>query len=538
MLSMFCNTAQRIIASGAWSIVVFASVLFLAACGGGGGGIGISPPDSPVATAPQPGQPQPTPRAEKVAFGAVVSSGGNEASMVVSLDAVAGNDESYVVLRQRVTTTVEIGAVPGMPIAFFVLTILEPRTVRDTRTPLATLGTGEVVFREAPSQPVDNNPPVDETLTPAPPSEPPTQTPVNNDPPPPPVNNEGRMPAPAPAPEPVFSGSLVMAKVEFRYSNNREQAIRGCYRPKGPGENDGWHMELTYCSEIVARQENAKVSESYFLFPDTGLDSAYTITLSNFSMKRTKPTVVISVVAGGGAVNTIVHNTWSTISQLTNFYVPEFVTVTSDSVARASVTAFTANEFGRGEKTPYDFWVVGAHHIHRFCNWDFRAVNPFVSVSFRHWQSKVCPPAAGASPKHTPNKSDIASGALQDIGARGFGFADTPARFYARWGNKEKRKQAGFSYNFDTFALRTDYNKLPAAQDSGVMLDTYRVGVMPDIGKRHRLFAGVDNYRNGILAIQYTDAADTDTHTNIYKLGSVAGKGGYAVKFEWRIVWD
>ena len=146
--------------------------------------------------------------------------------------------------------------------------------------------------------------------------------------------------------------------------------------------------------------------------------------------------------------------------------------------------------------------------------------------------------ASGGRAEHRPNKSDIASGALQDIGARGFGFADTSARFYARWGNKEKRKQAGFSYNFDTFALRTDYNKLPAAQDAKVMLDTYRVGIMPDIGKRHRLFAGVDNYRNGILAIQYSDAADTDTHTNIYKLGSVAGKGGYAVKFEWRVVWD
>ena len=140
--------------------------------------------------------------------------------------------------------------------------------------------------------------------------------------------------------------------------------------------------------------------------------------------------------------------------------------------------------------------------------------------------------------EYRPNKSDIAGGALQDIGARGFAFAGSPAKFYARWGNKEKRKQAGFSYNFDTFALRTDYNKLPAAQDAKVMLDTYRVGVMPDIGKRHRLFAGVDNYRNGILAIQYSDAADTNTHTNIYKLGSVAGKGGYAVKFEWRVVWD
>ena len=488
-------------------------------------------------TQPTPAQPaQPQPQAEKVAFGVIAAAGGNEASMVVSLDAVAGNDESYVVLRQRVTTTVEVGAVPGMPIAFFVLTILEPTTVYDARAPLVTLGTGEVVFRDTPSQPVDNNPLVDETPTPAPPSETPTQTPVNSDPPPP-VNNEGRTPAPAPAPEPVFSGSLVMAKVEFRYSNNGEQAIRGCYRPNGARGNAGWHMELVYCSQIVARQENAKVSESYFLFPDTGLNSNYTITLSNFSMKGTKPTVVISVVAGGNAVNTIVHNTWSTISQLTNFYIPEFVTVTSDSVASASVTTFTASEFGRGEKTPYDFWLVGAQHIHNFCL-GFRNVNPFISVSFRHWQSVLCPKPAGVAPKHTPNKSDIASGALQDIGARGFGFADTPARFYARWGNKEKRKQAGFSYNFDTFALRTDYNKLPAAQDSGVMLDTYRVGIMPDIGKRHRLFAGVDNYRNGILAIQYTDAADTDTHTNIYKLGSVAGKGGYAVKFEWRVVWD
>ena len=153
-------------------------------------------------------------------------------------------------------------------------------------------------------------------------------------------------------------------------------------------------------------------------------------------------------------------------------------------------------------------------------------------------QSVACPVVGNSRTAYRPNKSDIAGGALQDIGARGFSFAGSPAKFYARWGNKEKRKQAGFSYNFDTFALRTDYNKLPAAQDAKVMLDTYRVGIMPDIGKRHRLFAGVDNYRNGIFAIQYSDVADTNTHTNIYKLGSVAGKGGYAVKFEWRIVWE
>ena len=305
----------------------------------------------------------------------------------------------------------------------------------------------------------------------------------------------------------------------------------------------------------MARQRNAKVSESYFLFPDGGVNAAYTITLKSEPMKHGAPTVVISVNGRVGeySLTTIVHNSWTTIGQITNFYIPEFVTITSEDRIQSVIEFKASEEFGMAN-TPIsqwrsfrvsgvdiaqagDGWLAGRHHIHNFCK-GFKTINRFISEDFKKWQDVLCPKPAGASPKHTPNKSDIASGALQDIGVRGFSFTGSPARFYARWGNKEKRKQAGFSYNFDTFALRTDYNKLPAAQDSGVMLDTYRVGIMPDIGKRHRLFAGVDNYRNGILAIQYTDAADTNTHTNIYKLGSVAGKGGYAVKFEWRVVWD
>ena len=537
---MLCNMAQRITGNGAWSIAVFASVLFLVACGGGGGGAAVVAQDTPrtVERPAQPEQPQPAqPQAQKVAFNVAATDGrGTRGVTMVELDAVE-QDGAYIVQPVFLTVTIAIGEVPSMPIAWVVETVIQLMTVRDRTQPLVTfegigVGPSPSVEPGEPAEPADNNPPASEP--PPPPSIEPPQTPVNNDPPPTPVNND-----PLPSPEPVFSGSLVMAKVEFRYSKDANTAARqtilGCFKPSGTGRNDGWHIDADYCIPNSRKQQDAKVSESYFIFPDTGLNSTYTITLVNYSMRRTYPTVTISVAAGGSVVNTIVHNSWATVSEITNFYVPNFATITS-SGATASVTAFTAHEFGVNID-PY-WWDVGADHIHQFCNWRYRAVNPFVSVSFRYWQNAVCPKPAGASPKHTPNKSDIASGALQDIGARGFSFADSPAKFYARWGNKEKRKQAGFSYNFDTFALRTDYNKLPAAQDSGVMLDTYRVGVMPDIGKRHRLFAGVDNYRNGILAIQYSDVADADTHTNIYKLGSVAGKGGYAVKFEWRVVWE
>ena len=511
---MLCSTIQHHAKSGMWVAAVVVLVLLLAACGGGGSGIA-------------PSTPQPQSEAKVYSFG--VASSVSEFARADFL-AVRGADGHYVI--QPVTVTIQV---PYISIVHQYVITIERRITTTNRILPITLEGGRVIKpgNDTPGEgvPSPTPPPSDEEDQPV---NPPTQEDEGGTPTPAPPG-EGGAPAPAPT-----SFSLVMAKVEFRYSDDADTFANQtidflCFSPnlEAPGGIAG--VRGRSCEDN--REPNAKLLESYFMFPDMRNNPSHTITLNNQVMSFSRPTVSISMEPGSTVINTIVHNSWvgEMGNQFTNFYIPDFVTVTGEA-ALASMANFETSEFGRGDSTVIG-WHVGRFHIHNFCN-GFSHVNPVISVSFRYWQRMLCPQSSGASPKHTPNKSDIASGALQDIGARGFAFADSPAKFYARWGNKEKRKQAGFSYNFDTFALRTDYNKLPAAQDSGVMLDTYRVGIIPDIGKRHRLFAGVDNYRNGILAIQYSDAADTDTHTNIYKLGSVAGKGGYAVKFEWRIVWE
>ncbi|MGI9338058.1 MAG: hypothetical protein ACR2P4_06080, partial [Gammaproteobacteria bacterium] len=77
------------------------------------------------------------------------------------------------------------------------------------------------------------------------------------------------------------------------------------------------------------------------------------------------------------------------------------------------------------------------------------------------------------------------------------------------------------------YALRTDYVHLPSKQDSGVWLDTYRFGIMPYINDETRFFAGVDSYRNAILALDINAE-------NQHRFGIALGEG-YAVQYELRV---
>ena len=400
-------------------------------------------------------------------------------------------------------------------IIYLTITVREPITVSTPAVPVVTLEGGRVVPEaedEAPTEvPVDEAPapPQDEAPPPEIPAQDPPRTPVNN----------------TPSPAPV----TVSAVVDSSASNTNN--FLAVHYPAYVGNNGvtsspALHVyQVNFGEDPVWPDPDAPRIEWRFQITSVTLPGGDVVSTEGWM--NVSAGAVMSLRGGNITVTEdILRSPVVYVNTLSAGASPTLVPA-AENPGALKIQHWVFAEFG-GYRTGEE-----ARGWRFYCTWN----NGFYKFYVRHL-GITCVNNTSTRTALTPNKSDIASGALQDIGARGFSFADSPAKFYARWGNKEKRKQAGFSYNFDTFALRTDYNKLPAARDSGVMLDTYRVGIMPDIGKRHRLFAGVDNYRNGILAIQYSDAADTNTHTNIYKLGSVAGKGGYAVKFEWRIVWD
>ena len=436
---------------------------------------------------------------------------------LLPLDATRGAAAGeYVVQPITVTFTAQLNTVTYA----FQLIIEHPLTTRND-TPV------QVTVTLLPPSPADPPPPSvpdapQEPVSPPPAPEPdPPQTPVSNPPP-----QEGGNPPPSEpvTPPPPPSDPEPADPPQTPVNNN----------PSPVEPSLGKHMRYFPPMAETYRQSNGEIKTiirgglfEYATYPPHRVDDDG----NTIRYARDNPTIdIVSVNITGdyGSSVFITEPGGNVVGLITKrIYTAGLTVGEADGRFWYSTVAYSFRGISSNDG-------VAPSVLHFFCRRNLITVlNYLAKTTF------PCDGVVGNSrTEYRPNKSDIASGALKDIGARGFGFADSPAKFYARWGNKEKRKQAGFSYNFDTFALRTDYNKLPAAQDAKVMLDTYRVGIMPDIGKRHRLFAGVDNYRNGIFAIQYSDVADTNTHTNIYKLGSVAGKGGYAVKFEWRIVWE
>ncbi|MGI9338782.1 MAG: hypothetical protein ACR2P4_09785 [Gammaproteobacteria bacterium] len=134
-----------------------------------------------------------------------------------------------------------------------------------------------------------------------------------------------------------------------------------------------------------------------------------------------------------------------------------------------------------------------------------------------------CPPVPGMS--YSPNMPNVLHAAMADTFHRGIGIGESRFAFSGRHNGNDRA--AGFTYDMGGYALRTDYIRLPSKQDSAVWLDTYRFGVMPYINDEVRFFAGVDSYRNAILAI------DTNGE-NLHRFGVAVGDG-YAVKYEFRV---
>ncbi len=134
-----------------------------------------------------------------------------------------------------------------------------------------------------------------------------------------------------------------------------------------------------------------------------------------------------------------------------------------------------------------------------------------------------CPAGAGIS--YTPNMPNVLHAAMADTFHRGIGIGESRFAFSGQHNGNDRA--AGFTYDMGSFALRTDYVHLPSKQDSGVWLDTYRFGILQSINDETRFFAGVDSYRNAILAI------DTNGE-NLHRFGVALGDG-YAVKYELRI---
>ncbi|MGI9337575.1 MAG: hypothetical protein ACR2P4_03595 [Gammaproteobacteria bacterium] len=137
--------------------------------------------------------------------------------------------------------------------------------------------------------------------------------------------------------------------------------------------------------------------------------------------------------------------------------------------------------------------------------------------------SVICPSMSGLS--YTPNMPNVLHAAMADTFHRGIAIGESNFAFSGRHNGDDRA--AGFTYDMGGYALRTDYIRLPSKQDSAVWLDTYRFGVMPYINDEVRFFAGVDSYRNAILAI------DTNGE-NLHRFGVAVGDG-YAVKYEFRV---
>ncbi len=136
---------------------------------------------------------------------------------------------------------------------------------------------------------------------------------------------------------------------------------------------------------------------------------------------------------------------------------------------------------------------------------------------------QFCPAMSQLS--YSPDMRRVVHAVLADGFNRGIGIGESNFAFSGRHNGNDRA--AGFTYDFDNFALRTDYVHLPSKQDSGVWLDTYRFGVMPYINDETRFFAGVDSYRNAILALDINAE-------NLHRFGIALGDG-YAVQYELRV---
>ena len=123
----------------------------------------------------------------------------------------------------------------------------------------------------------------------------------------------------------------------------------------------------------------------------------------------------------------------------------------------------------------------------------------------------------------SPNLGRVIGAVMNDGFNNGFALWDSGFAFSGRYDGNERA--AGFVYDIGGFALRTDYVRLPAAQNNAIYLDTYRFGVLQDINDKTRTFAGVDSYNNAIIAIDISDS------NFAHRFGAAIGDG-YAVKYE------
>ncbi len=146
-----------------------------------------------------------------------------------------------------------------------------------------------------------------------------------------------------------------------------------------------------------------------------------------------------------------------------------------------------------------------------------------VSYINDNFGSRNCPGASQLS--YSPNMPNVLHAAMADTFHRGIGIGESRFAFSGRHNGNDRA--AGFTYDFDNFALRTDYIRLPSKQDGGVWLDTYRFGILQPINDEARFFAGVDSYKNAILALDINAK-------NQHRFGIAAGNG-YAVKYELRV---
>ncbi len=134
-----------------------------------------------------------------------------------------------------------------------------------------------------------------------------------------------------------------------------------------------------------------------------------------------------------------------------------------------------------------------------------------------------CPSASQLS--YSPDMRRVVHAAMADTFHRGIGIGESNFAFSGRHNGDDRA--AGFTYDMGSFAMRTDYIRLPSKQDSAVFLDTYRFGILQSINDESRFFAGVDSYRNAIFAL------DVNAE-NLHRFGIALGEG-YAVKYELRI---
>ncbi|MGI9336918.1 MAG: hypothetical protein ACR2P4_00190 [Gammaproteobacteria bacterium] len=145
---------------------------------------------------------------------------------------------------------------------------------------------------------------------------------------------------------------------------------------------------------------------------------------------------------------------------------------------------------------------------------------PYIDANFGQFR---CPQASQLS--YSPDMRRIVHAAMADTFHRGIGIGESNFAFSGRHNGNDRA--AGFTYDMGGYALRTDYVHLPSKQDGAVFLDTFRFGILRPINDETRFFAGVDSYRNAILALDVNG-------DNLHRFGIAAGDG-YAVRYELRI---